>query len=338
MNRRVRVLALLLAGCMALSGCGTVPLHLREYPRQARQQSLPPRQTLTLVLPQDAPDSLVNMTYLLEAKLSELSGGQLSLEVRREENRLAMDSGSWDLAVFTNDDLIALDEDMMFLVAPFLFPDRESFLTILSQEDGPVLGSDGLREALGGSIVGLYYGGAVGLLCRSRLYDSLGFSYFNLGILDIASYGSAFYTTLPEMESRGVILSDQAGLLDQMNAEPLRYLEYPRNLELPEAYREEARYYEDTQHRFLGLWLALADGAGPQVERIVREAAAYTLDGQLADQLAEEDRVLGTLPPRHRDNEAGYPEIRSAARSLYRDDDLRTCVPDWVWKRISAYL
>ena len=334
---KIRALALAAALLLTLAGCSG--LDLGKYPRVEASggPSVEP-DTLVLLLPPDADDPLMNMTYLLGAKLSELSGGALTLETLTAEEGASLQPDEWDLAFYTNEDLVAADEEMEFLMAPFLFPTRESFLTILGGESGPVRSDPDLPGVLGGKIIALYYGGAMGFYCRGRFYDEIGFSGANIGLLESSASGAAFYETLSELAAKSVTTSDEKGLLTLVGSEKIKYMEARRGRALPDYALDSFKYYEDTNHRYLGYWLVLSQNTDPQLTPMIQEAVAYTLESQEQDRLAAETLVLDALPASYRDNKDGYPTLCQAARSLYRKSDTRVCVTQEIWDRLSPLL
>lgn len=329
-----KLIALSLA-LLLLCSCGTQNLHMEEYPRVEPSANYPAPQTLTVVLPDDADEVLESMILLLDAKIRELSGGNITLNVTKSSQRLGCTT-PWDLMLYTTDDLVAAREEMAFLTAPFLFPSRETFLTVASQPDGVVRGNVRLQNALEGEIVAVYYGGAMGFLCRGRLYDEIGFLESPVGILEDGELGADFYATLPEMEAKSVTVGDNETLRRLIAEEELRYAEAPRSEPVPDDLTDTVRYYEDTQHRFFAYWLVTAAHMDPMVQTIICEAASYTISQQNQQRLNYEDDNVAAMPSSNHPD--GYPTLYRKAFDLYRREETRLILDEELWQELAAFL
>ena len=335
---KIRLLALCLALSLVIPGCAG--LSIGDYPRV--EPSAAPQleeQVLVLALPAGADDILLNMTYLLGAKLSELSQGALSLELRQVEEGEILGTSIWDLALYTNEDLINADPDLAFLAAPFLFPSRESFLTILSNAQSPVRDNPLLEQQLGGQVIGVYYGGAMGFFCRSRFYEEIGFSSADLGLLESSAPGAQVYQALDGLKASTVVLASQEDLMDLAQGQEIKLMEAPRGAQLPEGGWDTFKYYEDTCHRYLGYWLVLGEQVDPALDGIIRQAVAYTLASQEQERVAAEEEAMAAYPGGALGNNQGdYHTLYQGANTLYRRKEEGSCVTPEIWEALEPYL
>ena len=178
-----QLLRLAAAGaCLGLlAGC--VP-NLGRYPRQEKTPPAFAPQALTIDLPQGADQLTQDAAAQLGAALLELSGGAVTLEVILSGNPAsALLHGATHMAVLENRDLIAAEPGLAVLDRPFAAESPEAYLTVMAAEKGPVRGNAALREALGGKVIGGWYGGRVSLLCRGSFYEEICFSGSALGLL-----------------------------------------------------------------------------------------------------------------------------------------------------------
>lgn len=278
----------LLAGCLPSLG---------EYPRQEKTPPAFAPQALTIDLPQGADQLTQDAAAQLGAALLELSGGAVTLEVILSGSPAsALLHGATHMAVLENRDLIAAEPGLAVLDRPFIAESPEAYLTVMAAEKGPVRGNAALREALGGKVIGGWYGGRVSLLCRGSFYEEICFSGSSLGVLE-GWEGSDYYLSLGEsLGPKTIFTGDGEELLFLLEQRSVKYLEYPLWELEPEEMPEALKYVEDTGHRIRGMWLVLGEGAvDPATEELIRAAAAYLPQGAMEARMAAEAAALEAL-------------------------------------------
>jgi len=312
-----RLLAFLLTLCL-LAGCGP---QLEKYPRvDPASREIEP-QILTIDIPREADQSTLDAVSQLAAALLELSGGAVTLEVIPSDHPArALHGGATHMALLENSDLIEADPSMAFLDWPFFLRDAGQWLTVMGAEDGVVRGSASLGDALGGEVIGLWYGGRTVVLCRASFYEEIGFSGSTLGVLDGRGGAGFFQGVGEDLGARTLIAGDREELLGLFERREIKYMEYPLEELDPEALPETLKYLEDTSHRVEGTWLVLGkDAVDEETARIVRAAAASVPQSVLdARARAEEElfRQLGELGVEVK--KGSYADLRRASREYFR--------------------
>ena len=104
------------AAALALLLCGCSSIDLARYPRVSDPPPEFPAQNLTLYLPADADEFLLDAMHQLADRVETLSGGSVSLTI--SDGSGAEDA---ELRVLTTANLIAADKRMQFLSFPYLF-------------------------------------------------------------------------------------------------------------------------------------------------------------------------------------------------------------------------
>ncbi|MEG1943454.1 MAG: hypothetical protein RR049_06520, partial [Angelakisella sp.] len=180
-----KLIAVLAALVLMLSGCSTQVI---DYPRAS--PSSPPAispLTLDITIPAESNEAVETAVVTLAAKLIELSGGNLRLEVYRAGDIAdAMSRGGAGLYLLPSHQVAEADARLEFIEMPFLFGSAEELLTMLNSSDGEVRTSPVTKERLGGEVIGVYYGGTTWFLGKGQFYDEMGF-FNSMGVL--AGYG-----------------------------------------------------------------------------------------------------------------------------------------------------
>lgn len=312
MKRRIAALVLCLG---LLTGC--LP-DLRQYPRQEREARVAEPRSLTIDLPRDADQLTQDAIAVFGAALLELSDGAVTLEVILSGSPAsALAHGATHMAVLENRDLIAADPGLALLDRPFSADSPESYLTVMAAEQGPVRDNAALARALGGQVIGAWYGGRMVLLCRGSFYEEICFSGATLGVLE-GWEGSDYYTGLGgDLGPKTLIAGDEEELLFLLEERSLKYLEYPLWSLDPEEMPEALKYVEDTGHRIRGMWLVLGeDAVDPETEELIRAAAAYLPQPALTARTAAEARTLEALEERDVTVRKGsYAALRRASEA-----------------------
>lgn len=319
--------------CLALLG-GCVPAGLWKYPRPAVPEAAKGEaELLTVVLPQDADQTLQDAMELLTAKAKDVSQGALILNVVFQEDTLALYKDGDADAVLLSDTMAAqLAPELSCTQLPFLYPSREALLTALGDTDGPV--RDGaLGRSLEGEVLAVYYGGTVGLASRSNLYlDDVGLEGIGvLGVLE-GMPGAEMFTRLGAREL------DQSPALDQVkrfDAKELRAMEVPMGSQfLP----SDIKYFYSTGHRVRTFWLLLRDGAelSSGGREHLRQAVSYTIRSQNQARVSQEEVWLAGLMEtgievREQNPKAVFTAAQKYAKSAYQEE---LGIPQKLWGKL----
>lgn len=334
-----RFLALLLALCL-LAGCGP---DLRGYPRVELASRVMAEQTLTIDVPREADPLTVSAVTQLCAAVMELSGGAVTLNpIYSNSPANALQGGATNLALMESGDLIEADPSMSFLEWPFLLEGPEQYLTVMGAEDGPVRGSGSLREALGGEVIGLWYGGRYGILSRGTFYEEIGFSGSTLGVLSGLS-GSGYFSAQSIGADQGaaaVVTGGPEKLLDLLAGAGVKSLEYPLWQLDGEAFPEGVKYVEDTGHRVRGLWLVLGTGTVDQeTADLLRAAAAYVPQPAREARAGAEASLLEAMTAADIQVRQGeYTALHHAAREYFRKSYRDLGCSQRSWERLAEIL
>ena len=309
MKRKFFALALALA---LLAGC--VP-ELSRYPRASSAPAPElPETVLTMDLPRDAGEAVQAAVGRFAAEVLELSGGAVTIElVPNREPLPALTHGATHLALVETGELVEAEPSLAFLEWPFLFSGPEEYLTAMGAEDGPVRGDPRLAETLGGEVIGLWYGGSAVLLGRGSFYEEICFSNSGLGVLEGLG-GSSFFT----------------GMGEDLGAEEVHTGE-------PEALLE---MLATTRHRTGGLWLVLREGAvSPEVEEILRAAAAAAPETALEEGLAAEEALLAAAAEGGvRVDSGDYSQLTRASAAYFREHWQELGCPSRAWEFLDPLL
>lgn len=275
-----------------LTACGKSDLW--KYPRPVSQEKKErtEAETVTIILPQEADQSLLDAMELLIAKAKDVSEGQLLVEIKQEADPLSLYDNNEEIAALLYDDDVSRLAPILEVVRlPFLYPSFESILTVLSHPNGP-LEEEPMVQDLKGEVLAIYYGGSVGLGSRTNLYlDQLGLEGVGaLGILENQP-GSELFTYLGVEELEQDVLDRQFSSFDAHNL---------RAIEIPIGYRRlpvELRYFYPTHHRIRTFWLLLGENTSLSKEgrQYLRQAVAYTIHNQNQARLALEEEWLTHL-------------------------------------------
>jgi len=335
LNKRLLAAAL----CLLLAGCGGP--RLEEYPRVEPAKAELAPQTLTIDLHRGCDQLTVAAADRLAAALLELSDGAVELEtVFSEQPAIALQNGSTQLALLTNRDLLEAAPELSFLDWPFFWDSPEQYLTVMGAEGGLVRGSGSLASALGGEVLGAWYGGRMVLLCRGVFYEEIAFAGSTVGVLEGAG-GSGFFAGIGEdLEAKELAEGDQEELLGLLEDREVKFVECPI-LELdPGQLPESLKSVENTGHRFLGLWLVLGDGAvDDRTADLLRAAAAYVPESAgTARVRAEEERLRELAAEEVKVTEAEHYALHRAAREYFRRTHEELGCSEEAWEKLEVFL
>ncbi len=311
-----RLFALVLALCL-LAGCGP---QLDRYPRVEAQAPSYTPQVLTIDVPRDADQTALDGVSQLAAAILDLSGGAVTLEViPSQDPASALLHGATHLALVDSARLVEAEPSLAFLDWPFLAESVDQWLTVMGAEDGVVRGNLPLRRALGGEVIGLWYGGRTVLLCRSSFYETIGFAGTSLGVLSDRA-GTDFFQGIGEdLEAKVLCLGTAEELLELFEEKEVKYAEYPLDQLDPDALPEELKYLEDTAHRVEGHWLVLGEGVDEETARLLRAAAASVPQTVLDARTRQEEELFQALEDRDVEVRRGdYAALHRAARDYFR--------------------
>lgn len=311
-----RFFAALLALCL-LAGCGP---RLDRFPRVEAQAPAYAPQTLTIDVPRDADQLALDGVSQLAAAVLDLSGGAVTLEViPSQDPASALLHGATHLALVDSARLVEAEPSLSFLDWPFLTESADQWLTVMGEEDGAVRGNLPLRKALGGEVIGLWYGGRTVLLCRSSFYESIGFAGTSLGVLSDRGGAEFFQGIGEDLEAKVLCLGTAEELAELFDQKEIKYAEYPLDALDPDALPEELKYLEDTAHRVEGLWLVLGEGVDEDTARLLRAAAASVPQTVLDARTRREEELFRALEDRDIEVRRGdYAALRRAARDYFR--------------------
>lgn len=331
-----RKLAGVTALLVLLCGCGA---GVWEYPRaEAAEPVAAAPVTLGITIPAGGDEALEAAVLTLQAKLLELSGGNVTLESYRSGNvaDAMLQEDETGLYLLSAQEVTTLDPDLGFIQTPYLFESADQLLTLLNSPDGVVRGSTLTRERLGGEIVGVYYGGTAWFLGRTRLYDEVGF-YSTVGVsagmLGNDCFGVLGAETVTEGSSEELFALFAQG--------KIKYCELSPTDEVPDEVLEKAKSLELTNHRYDTRWLLLRDSENqlePAVRAMVQEAFSYTLpqhdtlrrEIETEKQARLEERGELAVPEGE-----GYSRTKQLARKYYRENWMSLEFPQRVWEEIS---
>ena len=336
MKRKFFALALVLA---LLAGC--VP-ELSRYPRASSAPAPElPETVLTMDLPRDAGEAVQAAVGRFAAEVLELSGGAVTIElVPNREPLPALTHGATHLALVETGELVEAEPSLAFLEWPFLVSGPEEYLTAMGAEEGPVRGDPRLAETLGGEVLGLWYGGSAVLLGRGSFYEEICFSNSGLGVLEGLG-GSSFFTGMGEdLGAEEVHTGEPEALLEMLADRTVKYTEYPLSALDPAELPEEVHYLETTRHRTGGLWLVLREGAvSPEVEEILRAAAAAAPETALEEGLAAEEALLAAAAEGGiRVDSGDYSQLTRASAAYFREHWQELGCPSRAWEFLDPLL
>ena len=320
------------AAALALLLCGCSSIDLARYPRVSDPPPEFPAQNLTLYLPADADEFLLDAMHQLADRVETLSGGSVSLTI--SDGSGAEDA---ELRVLTTANLIAADKRMQFLSFPYLFANRETFLAVCGSEDGPVRTDRGLQKSLGGEILGVLYGGSLGYICRSRLYPEIGLTGGELGLLPDGWYGREAHLSFSETAARDVSFGNSGRLQELMEEGKIKYAEYRRDAGSGEELPSNAKYYEDTSHRFLAFWLVLRENTvDAQVWDLLSQSVSYIVGEQDSRRVIAEQDALDSLSGSVQIHTGDFEPLFFSARSYYRSDPEAAGIPAEIWAQLDS--
>jgi len=331
----------LLAGsfCLLMAGCGGP--RLEDYPRVEPSKAEVAPQTLTIDLYRDSDWLTVDAVDQLAAALLELSGGAVKLEtVFSAQPAAALQSGSAQLALLTNRDILEAAPELSFLDWPFFWDSPEQYLTVLGAEGGLVRGSGDLSAALGGEVLGVWYGGRMVLLSRGVFYEEIAFAGSTVGVLE-GSGGSGFFADIGEdLQAQELAEGDQEELFGLLEDREAKFIECPILALDPGELPESLKSLEDTGHRFRGLWLVLRDGAvDARTADILRAAAAYVPESARAKRVrAEEDRLEALAAGEVKVTQTDHHALHRAAREYFRRSREELGCSEEVWEELGVFL
>lgn len=331
----------LLAGalCLLLAGCGGP--RLEEYPRVEPTKRATAPQTLTIDLRRDSDQLTLDAVDQLAAALLELSDGAVKLEVvLSEQPAIALQNGAAQLALLTNRELLEAAPELSYLDWPFFWEGPEQYLTVFGAEDGLVRGSGSLTAALGGEVLGVWYGGRTVLLCRGVFYEEIAFSGSGFGVMEGVG-GSGFFGGIGEdIQASKLVTGSQEELFRLLEEREIKFLECPLGQLDPEEIPEAVKSLEDTGHRIRGLWLVLGNGAvEPETEEIIRAAAAYVPDTAQTRRLrAEEDLLRGLEEAGVMVRKSDHYTLRRAAREYFRRNRQELGCSEKMWEALEGLL
>ena len=336
MKRKLPALVLCLA---LLGGCGP---GFSQYPRASSSApAAVEAQTLTIDIPRDADAQTQEALAQFAAAVLELSGGAVTIETVPNSDPLsALAHGATHMALADNQMLIEAEPALSFLDWPFLFAGPEDYLTAVGAENGPIRGSRSLETALGGRVIGLWYGGGTVLLGRGAFYEEICFSNSSLGVLS-GRQGSSFFTGIGEdLGAEAVHAGDSDRLLSLLEDRTVKYIEYPLEELPPEELPESVHYLENTGHRINGMWLILGTGAvDGETARILEAAAAAVPQPALESRRAAREALLTQVEEAGiRVDTGDYSELYRAARDYFQEHYRELGCPQRTWEYLEPLL
>jgi len=324
--------------CLLFAGCGGP--RLEEYPRVEPVKAEAAPQTLTINLYRDCGPQTADAVDRLAAALLELSGGAVELEtVFSAQPAVALQNGSAQLALLTNRDILEAAPELSFIDWPFFWESPEQYLTVMGAENGPVRGSGSLASALGGEVLGVWYGGRMILLCRGVFYEEIAFAGSTVGVLEGAGGNGYFAGIGEDLEAKELAEGEQEELLDLLEEREVKFVECPV-LELdPEELPESLKSVENTGHRFRGLWLVLGDGAvDAQTADLLRAAAAYVPESARTEGLrAEEERLEELAAAGVKVTGADHYALHRASLEYFRRTGEELGCTEKMWEELGVF-
>lgn len=333
-----RPIAVLTALLLLLSGCGG---RLWEYPRvESRPAATIPTVTIGITIPADADDAIKTAVVTMQAKLLELSGNSITLELYQAGNVAdAMEQDTQGLYLLDAHEVVTLDPRLGFIQMPFLFENAHQLLAVVNAEGGEVRASPVTGDRLGGEVMGVYYGGTQWFLGKTRLYDEVGF-YSSVGVIEGLFGNSCFNMLGAESVNEG----SSEELFALFAAGKIKYCELHPGDEVPEEVFAKAKALETTNHRFDSRWLVLRDTDNtldPLVHSMLQEAFAYTVTQQdiMREELdtawQTELELQGELSV---NGAGGYANIRQLAKKYYRANWQELGIPSEIWAQIQLVM
>lgn len=323
---------------LLLAGCDGP--RLEEYPRvEPVKREIAPR-ALTIDLPRDSDQLTVDAVNQFAAAVLDLSGGVVTLEpIFSDRPAIALQDGSTDLALLTNRDILEAEPSLSFIDWPFFWDNPEQYLTVMGAEDGLIRGSGDLSAALGGEVLGVWYGGRVVLLCRGAFYEEVAFAGTVFGALEGAG-GTGYFTDIGEdLQARETREEEQDRLLELLDQQEVKYLEYPLSALDPDQLPQALKHLENTAHRVRGLWLTMGDGVDPETAEILRAAAAYVPQSAWTARTQAEEALLEELEAREvQVHELDYYSLHRAAREHFRRNREQLGCSQRVWEEMGVFL
>ncbi|MEG1206201.1 MAG: hypothetical protein RSD74_07170 [Angelakisella sp.] len=330
-----RIIVVLLALLLTVTGCSFRP---GNYPRvePAGPPAVQPV-TIYVTLPQNADSATASAMVLLEAKLIELSGGNVKLEqLQVADVSRAMQDKEPGLYLLSSEQVVHLDKRLSFIQMPFLFDNAQQQLTLLNSEEGVVRSSPVTRRNLGGEVVGVYYGGTTWFLGKGRFYDEVGF-YNSVGVLSDMPGNSCFSAIGAETVMEGTAEE----LFAAFKEGKIKYCELHPQSDIPPEAQAMVKNLELTNHRFDTRWMILCDPEGslsPTVKSMIKEAFSYTIqqhnvlqtDADIARMAHFEEQMNLTVQ-----EDADYSGTRTLASRYYREKWQSLSIPSDIWQAIS---
>lgn len=324
--------AVALAACLSLlTACGSYGLW--KYPKEQILEQDNAIQLVTVALPPDADEVMLDTMEMLAAKAKELSDGHLIIKYAKDKDVLELyQQGSVDAALLWDTDIAKLNGRLTGLTAPFLFQDEEKLFTVLSNPNG--IAGSAAQKQLKGTVLAIYYGGTMGIATRSNQYLA------EVGLEGISSLGAdksllnnSIFEALGTKKIQFLLPEEMKEL---MEGQELRGMEVPLSGNFP----AEAKYLEVTRHRIRTLWLMCSQDAqlSSQHLSLLQEAVAYTIQSQNDSRNAAEESFLEQLEG------SGVSVVRqdyskalfTQAVKLYRDEYEENGISREVWTAIRS--
>lgn len=331
-----RIAAALMA-LMLLGGCASADLE--SYPWVAPSKPAPPQMsTVSLTLPEDSDDILTGAMVMLDAKVQELSEGNVKLETFSSPNMLDdYRDGGQGLYLLSSGQMEQLDERLRFTQMPFLFPERENLFAMLNNSGNAINRSRVTAERLQGEAIGVYYGGTTWMIGRTKFYDEVGF-YNSVGVLA----GMAGNSCFSAIGGENIVEGSDAEIMQAFALGDVKYCELVPGTALPGQTLKAAKYIELTNHRYNGWWLVLKNPENALENAtiaLLREAFSYTIGQQDSQRLALEEEEWARLEVQYRipvNTEETYRETRQRARRYYRENWKSLGIAEDIWRDIAA--
>lgn len=327
--------ALLTALILMLSGCG---MEAMNYPRATLSPAAVRPVTIDVTIPVDAEEAILTALLTFEAKLSELSGGNIKIEIYHAGDvKDVIKQGETGLYLLSDRQVIQLEERLAFIQMPFLFRSAEELLTLLNSATGEVRTSSLIAEHLGGEVIGVYYGGTTWFLGKSKFYDEIGF-FNSMGVLSDTANNACFSV----LGAQNIIEGTEEELFAAFANDKIKFCELRTMAEIPDETLAKVKNLELTNHRFATEWLILCDPQktlSSSVCSMIKEAFAYTLlqhdtmrrELETERMVRLQEKLNLTL-----DEEAGYSHAWQLAARYYRANWKAMMIPPKIWEEISV--